>query len=97
MPKELVGLVFVQANVLAYACNLGVGVYLVPSALALADRPEHRFALVVGKLCRHSAAHREATRPHRDLSLRTASSPGYSPPMRRAAPSFHPRHLQRSP
>src|SRR5919107_4143949 len=53
MPEELVGLVFAQADTLAYACDLGVGVYLVPSALALVDSPEHRFALVVGKLCRH--------------------------------------------
>jgi hypothetical protein len=47
MPEELVGLVFAQANALAYACDLGVGVYLVPSALALLDSPEHGFALVV--------------------------------------------------
>src|SRR5919112_3109225 len=53
MPEELVGLIFAQADALTYACDLGVGVYLVPSALALLDSPEHGFALVVGKLCRH--------------------------------------------
>src|SRR5215216_4415750 len=30
MPEELVGLVFAQADTLAYACDLGVGIYLVP-------------------------------------------------------------------
>jgi hypothetical protein len=54
MPEQLVGLVFAQAAALAYARDLGVGVYLIPSALALVDSPEHRFALVVGKpLLRH--------------------------------------------
>jgi hypothetical protein len=52
-PEQLVGLVFAQADLVAYACDLGVGVYLVPSALVLVDSPEHGFALVVGKLCRH--------------------------------------------
>ena len=38
----------------AYACDLGVGVYLVPSTLTLVYSPEHRFELVVGKpLVRH--------------------------------------------
>jgi hypothetical protein len=55
MPEELVGLVFAQADLAAYACDLGVGVYLVPSTLALLDSPEHGIALVVGKLCRHYA------------------------------------------
>ncbi len=55
MPEQLVGLVFAQADLVAYACDLGVGIYLVPSALTLVDSPEHRFALVVGKLCRHYA------------------------------------------
>jgi hypothetical protein len=54
-PEQLVGLVFAQANHVAYACDLSVGVYLVPSALALVDSPEHRFALVVAKICRHYA------------------------------------------
>src|SRR5215212_4565237 len=49
MPEQLVGLVVVQAATLAYACDLGVGVYLVPSALALVDSPEHGFALIVSK------------------------------------------------
>jgi hypothetical protein len=55
MPEEPVGLVFAQADLVAYVCELGVGIYLVPSALALVDSPEHGFALVVGKLCRHYA------------------------------------------
>jgi hypothetical protein len=33
-------------------CDLGVGVYLVPSALALVDSPEHGFALIVSKVRR---------------------------------------------
>jgi hypothetical protein len=78
MPEQLVGLVFAQADLVAYACDLGVGVYLVPSALALVDSREHRSALVVGKLCRHYAPlplvplpivrlpDREATRSYRD-------------------------------
>jgi hypothetical protein len=55
MPEELVGLVFAQADLVAYVCELGVGIYLVPSAQALLDCPEHGFALVVGKLCGHYA------------------------------------------
>jgi hypothetical protein len=55
MPEQLVGLVFAQADLVAYACDLGVGVHLIPSALTLVDSPEHGFALVVGKLCRHYA------------------------------------------
>ena len=39
MPEELVGLVFTQADAFAYACDLGVGIYLIPSALALVDSP----------------------------------------------------------
>src|SRR5215208_2952407 len=42
MPEELVGLVFAQADTLAYVCDLGVGIYLVPSSLAHLDSPEHR-------------------------------------------------------
>jgi hypothetical protein len=49
LPEELVGLVLAQAYALAYAPDLGIGVYLVPSTFALVDGPEHRFALVVGK------------------------------------------------
>jgi hypothetical protein len=30
MPEQLVGLVFAQADLVAYACDLGVGVYLAP-------------------------------------------------------------------
>src|ERR671920_1975539 len=55
LPEQLVGLIFAQADALAYVCDLGVGIYLVPSTLALVDSSEHRFALVVGKLCRHYA------------------------------------------
>ncbi len=51
-PEQLVGSVFAQADALAYACDLGVGVYLVPSALALVDSPEHRFALIVSGVTR---------------------------------------------
>src|SRR5829696_7021317 len=50
MPEELVGLVFAQADLVAYACDLGVGVYFVPSALALVDSSEHGFALIVSRL-----------------------------------------------
>jgi hypothetical protein len=81
MPEELVGLDFAQADLVAYACDLGVGVYLVPSALTLVDSPEHGIALVVGKLCRHYVPlplvpfptvrlpDRIATRPARDAAL----------------------------
>src|SRR5215207_3070834 len=84
-PEQLVGLIFAQADLVAYACDLGVGVYFVPSALALVDSSEHRSALVIGKLCRHYAPlplvppptvrlpDRTATRPRRCL-LRTAES-----------------------
>jgi hypothetical protein len=80
MPEELVGLVFAQAGTLAYACDFGVGIYLVPSTLAFVDSPEHRFALMVGKLFWHYAPlplvppptvrlpDRSATRPGRRLS-----------------------------
>src|SRR5919107_1721426 len=47
MTEQLVGLVFAQADLIAYASDLGVGVYLVPCALALEDSPEHRLALIV--------------------------------------------------
>src|SRR5829696_1238308 len=50
MPEQFVGLVFAQADLVAYACELGVGIYLVPSALALVDSPEHGFALIVSRL-----------------------------------------------
>src|SRR5215217_7107553 len=85
MPEQLVGLIFAQADLVAYACDLGVGVYLAPSALALVDSPEHRFALMVGKLSWHSAPlplvppltlrlpDRTAARPRRRLP-RTAES-----------------------
>jgi hypothetical protein len=52
MPEQFVGLVFAQADLAAYACDLGVGVYLVPSALALVDSPEHGFALIVSRVTR---------------------------------------------
>jgi hypothetical protein len=52
MPEELVGLIFAQADALTYSCDLGVGVYLVPSALALVDSLEHRFALIVSRVTR---------------------------------------------
>jgi hypothetical protein len=55
LPEQLVGFIFAQADLVAYACDLGVGVYLVPSAFALVDSPEHGFALVVGIICRHYA------------------------------------------
>jgi hypothetical protein len=55
MGEKPVGFVFVQADLGAHARDLGVGVYLVPSALALVYRPEHAFALLVGKLPRHHA------------------------------------------
>ena len=38
LPEQLVGRIFAQADAFAYACDLGVGVYLVPSALALVAR-----------------------------------------------------------
>jgi hypothetical protein len=53
MSEVLVESVFAQAALVAYACDLGVGIYLVPSALAFVDFPEHGFALVGGKLRRH--------------------------------------------
>src|SRR5215204_1904380 len=75
MPEELVGLVFAQADLAAYACDLCVGVYLVPSALALVDSPEHRSALVVGKLCRHYAPLPLVTPPTVRLPDRTSTCP----------------------
>jgi len=81
MPKQLVGSVFAQADLFANACDLGIGIYLVPSAHALVDSPEHRFALIVSKFCRHYAPlplvpppivrlpDRTATRPARDAAL----------------------------
>jgi hypothetical protein len=55
LAEKLVGFVFVQADLGAYARDLGVGVHLVPSALALVYRTEHAFALLVGKLPRYHA------------------------------------------
>src|SRR5215208_288290 len=52
MPEQLVGLVFAQADLVAHACDLSVGVYLVPSALTLADSSEHGFALIVSRVMR---------------------------------------------
>src|ERR687897_2776264 len=49
MPEQLIGLIFTQADLVAYACDLSVGVYLVPSALTLVDSPEHGFALIVSR------------------------------------------------
>ena len=82
MPEELVGLVFAQANLIAYVCEFGVGIYLVPSALAPLDRSEHRFALVIGKLCRHYAPLPLVPPPALMLPDRIATPP---PP----APSLH--------
>jgi hypothetical protein len=75
MPEELVGLVFAQADLVAYACDLGVGVYLVPSALTLVDSREHLSALVVGKLCRHYAPLPLVPPPIVRLPDRTATCP----------------------
>jgi hypothetical protein len=75
MPEELIGLVFAQADLVAYACDLGVGVYLVPSALALLDSPEHGSALVVGKLCRHYAPLPLVPPPTLRLPDRTTTRP----------------------
>jgi hypothetical protein len=75
MPEQLIGLIFAQADALAYACDLGVGVYLVPSTLALLDSPEHRSALVVGKLCRHYALLPLVPLPTVRLPDRTATCP----------------------
>src|SRR5687768_12582086 len=75
MPEQLVGSVFTQADLVAYACDLGVGVYLVPSALTLVDSPEHRLALVVGKLCRHYAPLPLVPPPTVRLPDRTATCP----------------------
>jgi hypothetical protein len=75
MPEQLVGLVFAQADLVAYACDLGVWVYLIPSALALVDSPEHRSALVVGKLCRHYAPLPLVPPPTLRLPDRTATRP----------------------
>jgi hypothetical protein len=81
MPEDLVGLVFAQAELVAYACDLGVGIYLVPSALTLVDSPEHLSALVVGKLCRHYAP-LPLVPPIVRLPDRTATCP-YAPLPRR--------------
>jgi hypothetical protein len=60
IPEQLVGLIFAQADALAYACDLGVGIYFLPSALTLVDSREHGFSLVVGKLYRHYAPFRSS-------------------------------------
>jgi hypothetical protein len=72
LPEQLIGSIFAQADLVAYACDLGIGVYLVPSAFALVNRSEHGFALVVSIICRHYAplplvppADREATASQR--------------------------------
>jgi hypothetical protein len=52
LPEKLVGLVFAQADALAYACDLSVGVYLIPAAFALVDGPEHGFSLIVSEVTR---------------------------------------------
>jgi hypothetical protein len=75
LPEQLVGFIFAQADLVAYACDLGVGVYLVPCALALLDSPEHRSALVVGKLCRHYAPLPLVPPPTLRLPDRTAIRP----------------------
>jgi len=76
MPEQLVGLAFAQADALAHACDLGFRVYLVPSAFAPVDGPEHRFAPIVSRvtwlhatLLRTHAVDREATRPHHDAPV----------------------------
>jgi hypothetical protein len=75
MPEQLVRLAFAQADLVAYACDLGVGVYLVPSALTLVYSPEHGFALVVGKLCRHYVPLPLVLPPTVRLPDRTATCP----------------------
>src|SRR5215211_2147818 len=75
MTEELVGLVFAQADLVAYSCDLGVGIYLVPSALTLMDSREHLSALVVGKLCRHYAPLPLVPPPIVRLPDRTATCP----------------------
>jgi hypothetical protein len=52
MPEQLVGLVFTQADLVAYASDFGVWVYLVPSAPTLVDSPEQGFSLIVSRLTR---------------------------------------------
>ena len=80
MPEELVGLDFAQADALAYTCDLGVVIYLVPSTLAFVDSLEHRFALMVGKLFWHYAPLPLVLPPIMRLPDRTAiRSAGASP------------------
>jgi hypothetical protein len=84
LPEELVGLVFAQADALSYACDLGVGVYLIPSAwcsgIALSIALRWWSANSVGTTLpfRSSAAYREATSQYRDppppTPLRAAAS-----------------------
>jgi hypothetical protein len=79
MPEQFVGSVFAQADALSCSCDLGVGVYLVPSALALVDSREHLSVLVVGKLCRYYAPLPPVPPPIVRLPDRTATCP-YAPP-----------------
>jgi hypothetical protein len=51
-PEQLIGLVFAQADLVAYACDLGVGIYFGLSDLALVDSSEHGFALIVSRVTR---------------------------------------------
>jgi hypothetical protein len=61
-------------------CDLGVGIYLVPSTLALLESPEHGFAMVVGKICRHYAPLPLVPLPTVRLPGRTATCPAGASP-----------------
>jgi len=44
------GFLIAQADALTYTRDLSIGVHAVPSALALVDSSEHRFALIISKV-----------------------------------------------
>jgi hypothetical protein len=54
--EQFIRLVFAEADVIAYALDLGVGVQFVPPAFTIMHGQEHPFTLLGGKLLRHHTA-----------------------------------------
>jgi hypothetical protein len=100
LPEQRVGSVFAQADALAYARDLGVGVHPVSSTSALVNSTEHCFTLLVGKLLRRHynpfirstlsrrEGYQRATRLLTRRSCNTALRPaGISPEVTQATPT----------
>ena len=98
LPEQLVGCVRRQADLVTHARHLGVGVHPVPCAPALVYRPEHRSALLVGKLCWHHAPFPLIPLPTVRLPERTATRPCRMPQLRggRHSPFCFLHHLSRT-